>query len=208
MTDGASYRSEVVLLWLRCVFRLGAKYAFFVVLAMFGASEWSIRLRSRMNHGGTRLDRGSIVVVIVTAVLGVAAAFRPRAGVQSAGIRTARWPVFLIASPSSFSGWHFDGGPSSPWASSYGPGSGAQWSNGRRHRSLPLRAPPFVHRDHHVLRRHRVALENWLSLVSSSSYDDRTDHSDSCRRARPTQRARRAVPRVLQSRARIIPKVW
>jgi len=75
---------------------LGAKYAFFVVLAMFGASEWSIRLRSRMNHGGTRLDRGSIVVVIVTAVLGVAAAFALAAGVQSAGIRTARWPVFLI----------------------------------------------------------------------------------------------------------------
>jgi len=69
---------------------LGAKYAFFVVLAMFGASEWSIRLRSRMNHGGTRLDRGSIVVVIVTAVLGVAAAFALAAGVQSAGIRTAR----------------------------------------------------------------------------------------------------------------------
>ena len=75
---------------------LGAKYAFFVVLAMFGASEWSIRLRSRMNHGGTRLDRGSIVVVIVTAVLGVAAAFALAAGVQSAGIRTARWPDFLI----------------------------------------------------------------------------------------------------------------
>jgi len=75
---------------------LGAKYAFFVVLAMFGASEWSIRLRSRMNHGGTRLDRGSIVVVIVTAVLGVAAAFALAAGVQSAGIRTARCPVFLI----------------------------------------------------------------------------------------------------------------
>jgi len=49
-----------------------------------------------MNHGGTRLDRGSIVVVIVTAVLGVAAAFALAAGVQSAGIRTARWPVFLI----------------------------------------------------------------------------------------------------------------
>jgi len=97
---------------------LGAKYAFFVVLAMFGASEWSIRLRSRMNHGGTRLDRGSIVVVIVTAVLGVAAAFALAAGVQSAASERRVGRSFSSASPSSFSGWHFDGGPSSPWASS------------------------------------------------------------------------------------------
>ncbi|MGB8197182.1 MAG: isoprenylcysteine carboxylmethyltransferase family protein [Acidimicrobiales bacterium] len=75
---------------------VAAKTVFYVALGMFGASEWSIRLRSRMNHGGTRQDRGSFYVVVVTSLLGVAAAFFFASAVKSAGLHSARWPVFLV----------------------------------------------------------------------------------------------------------------
>jgi protein-S-isoprenylcysteine O-methyltransferase Ste14 len=74
----------------------GAQYAFYVVLGMFGASEWSIRYRSRMNRGGTQRDRGSLYVVILAAVLGVGAAFAVADAVRGAGLSVARWPVFVI----------------------------------------------------------------------------------------------------------------
>lgn len=74
---------------------VGAKIAFDVTLGMWAASEWSIRVRSGMNRGGTRLDRGSFYVVIVTAVAGIGAAFAFASAVPGAGIDTARWPVFI-----------------------------------------------------------------------------------------------------------------
>jgi protein-S-isoprenylcysteine O-methyltransferase Ste14 len=74
---------------------VGAKTAFYVVLGMLGASEWSNRIRSGTNRAGTRLDRGSFYAVMVTAVLGVGAAFEFASGVPSAGISTARWPIFV-----------------------------------------------------------------------------------------------------------------
>jgi protein-S-isoprenylcysteine O-methyltransferase Ste14 len=73
---------------------VGARYAFYVVLGMFGASEWSIRLRSRMNHGGTKHDRGSFFVIIATSLVGVGSAFVLAQDVQSAGIGVGRWPIF------------------------------------------------------------------------------------------------------------------
>src|ERR1035438_1651240 len=75
---------------------VGAKYAFYVVLGMFAASEWSIRFRSQKNHGGTRKDRGSFYVVVFTSVLGIGAAVALAHSVQSAGISVARWPIFII----------------------------------------------------------------------------------------------------------------
>ena len=75
---------------------VGAKYAFYVVLGMFAASEWSIRFRSQKNRGGTRKDRGSFYAVVFTAVLGIGAAFALAHSVQSAGINVARWPIFII----------------------------------------------------------------------------------------------------------------
>jgi len=75
---------------------VGAEYAFYVALGMFGASEWSIRFRSRLNHGGTRKDRGSFYVVIATALLGVSSAFSFAQLVPSARIDVARWPIFVI----------------------------------------------------------------------------------------------------------------
>lgn len=73
-----------------------ARYAFYVVLGIFGASEWSIRFRSGMNRGGTQQDRGSLYVVILAAGLGVVGAFAFAHDVRGAGISVARWPIFVI----------------------------------------------------------------------------------------------------------------
>lgn len=75
---------------------VAAKTVFYVVLGMFGASEWSIRLRSRTNHGGTRQDRGSFYVVIATSLLGVAASFVVASRVHPAALHSARWPIFIV----------------------------------------------------------------------------------------------------------------
>ena len=75
---------------------VGAQYAFYAVLGMFGASEWSNRYRSRMNRGGTQRDRGSLYVVMLAAVLGVVAAFVFAHDTRGAGISVARWPIFVI----------------------------------------------------------------------------------------------------------------
>lgn len=74
----------------------GARYAFDVMLGMFAASEWSIRLRSRLNRGGTRSDRGSFYVVIVATLVGIGSAFGFAHLVPSAGIDVARWPIFIV----------------------------------------------------------------------------------------------------------------
>ncbi len=75
---------------------VGAQSAFYVTLGLFGASEWSIRLRSQRNHGGTPRDRGSLYVVIGAAVLGVVAAFAVAQYVRGAGVGVSRWPIFVI----------------------------------------------------------------------------------------------------------------
>jgi protein-S-isoprenylcysteine O-methyltransferase Ste14 len=73
-----------------------AKTFFYVFLGVFAASEWTIRIRSGLNRGGTRLDRGSFFVVIVTSVLGVGAAFSFASAFQGAAITSARWPIFIV----------------------------------------------------------------------------------------------------------------
>jgi protein-S-isoprenylcysteine O-methyltransferase Ste14 len=75
---------------------VAAKTAFYVLLGAFGASEWSIRVRSGRNRGGTRIDRGSFYVVIATALLGVGAAFALASAVPGAGFTSARWPIFVV----------------------------------------------------------------------------------------------------------------
>jgi len=73
----------------------GAKIAFDLVLGMLGASEWSIRIRSGLNRGGTRFDRGSFYFVIATAVLGIGAAFAFASDVPGAALNSSRWPIFV-----------------------------------------------------------------------------------------------------------------
>lgn len=74
----------------------GARIAFDLVLGMLGASEWSIRIRSGLHRGGTRLDRGSFYVVIVTAGLGIGAAFAFARDVPGAAFDVWRWPIFVV----------------------------------------------------------------------------------------------------------------
>jgi protein-S-isoprenylcysteine O-methyltransferase Ste14 len=73
----------------------GAKIAFYVVLGLFGASEWSIRIRSHLNRGGAPQDRGSFYLIIATAGLGIVGAFALAFSVTWAGITVAPWPVFV-----------------------------------------------------------------------------------------------------------------
>jgi protein-S-isoprenylcysteine O-methyltransferase Ste14 len=75
---------------------VGARYAFYVVLGMFGASEWSIRFRSQRRHGGTRQDRGSIYAVAAASILGVVAAFVLADNVHTTAIGVTRWPLFVL----------------------------------------------------------------------------------------------------------------
>jgi protein-S-isoprenylcysteine O-methyltransferase Ste14 len=75
---------------------IGAKYAFYVLMGVFAASEWSIRFRSRRRHGGTRQDRGSFFVIIVTCLLGVGAAFAIAGDDHATALHEARWPIFVV----------------------------------------------------------------------------------------------------------------
>ncbi len=74
----------------------GARVAFYVLFVGFLALEMRIRLRSGMNRGGSRSDQGSLVVVWVTVVGGLGAAFALAAGAQGAAIGAARLPLFVI----------------------------------------------------------------------------------------------------------------
>src|ERR1700685_2685972 len=75
---------------------VGAKYAFYVLMGMFAASEWSIRFRSGLRHGGTRQDRGSFYVIIVTCLLGVGAAFAIAGDVHATALNEDRWSIFVV----------------------------------------------------------------------------------------------------------------
>ena len=69
-----------------------AKVAFYVILGVFGVLEHGIRWRNRR---GTREDRGSLLVVIVSVTSGIAGGFVLAAHVQSAAI-PGRWPIFIL----------------------------------------------------------------------------------------------------------------
>jgi protein-S-isoprenylcysteine O-methyltransferase Ste14 len=73
----------------------GARIAFDIVLGLWFVSELSVRLRSRLNRRGTRLDRGSLLVVAATLAAGVGGAFVLARDVHAAAIKDARWPLFV-----------------------------------------------------------------------------------------------------------------
>jgi protein-S-isoprenylcysteine O-methyltransferase Ste14 len=74
----------------------GARIAFYVVLGSFAVLEQRVRLRSWLNREGSRMDRGSLLVVIGSVAVGVGGAFALAAGWQSAAIPTGRWPLFIV----------------------------------------------------------------------------------------------------------------
>jgi len=52
-----------------------ARLAFDVLLGVWFAAELVVRLRSHLNRRGTRMDRGSLLVVVVLMAVGVGGAF-------------------------------------------------------------------------------------------------------------------------------------
>ncbi len=74
----------------------GAKIAFYVLLAIFALLEQRVRRRSWLNRHGSRADRGSLLVVICSAVAGIGGGFALAGGVQSAAIPDGRWPIFVV----------------------------------------------------------------------------------------------------------------
>jgi protein-S-isoprenylcysteine O-methyltransferase Ste14 len=74
----------------------GAGIAFYVVFGMFLALEWRTRIMSGLNRGGSRRDRGSLVVVWSFVAGGLVLAFVAAGNLRSAAIEGARWPLFVI----------------------------------------------------------------------------------------------------------------
>ena len=74
----------------------GPKIAFYVVLGSFGVLEQRVRLRSWLNREGSSADRGSLLVVICSVLVGVGGAFALASDWHAAAIPTGRWPLFSV----------------------------------------------------------------------------------------------------------------
>jgi protein-S-isoprenylcysteine O-methyltransferase Ste14 len=74
----------------------GARIAFYVVLFGFVALEQRVRLHSWRNRQGSREDRGSLVIVISTVLLGVGGGFLLALDWHPGAIPFARWPIFIV----------------------------------------------------------------------------------------------------------------
>ena len=73
----------------------GARIAFDVVVGAFVLSELTIRLRSERNRAGSRLERTSLQVVQVTALVGVGGAVLLTRRLPGAAVAAGRWPLFV-----------------------------------------------------------------------------------------------------------------
>jgi protein-S-isoprenylcysteine O-methyltransferase Ste14 len=74
----------------------GARIAFDVVLGVWVLGEWWIRLRSQLNRRGSRLDRGSLLVVVAFVGAGLGGGFTLAGRVQAAAIAEGRWLFFVV----------------------------------------------------------------------------------------------------------------
>ena len=73
-----------------------ARIAFDVVLGVWVLGEFWIRLRSGLNRGGSRMDRGSLLVVVAFIYAGLGGGFALAGAVHAAAIPDARWPLFVL----------------------------------------------------------------------------------------------------------------
>jgi protein-S-isoprenylcysteine O-methyltransferase Ste14 len=74
---------------------LGARIPFYALVAAFAVLELRVRLRSRLNRGGVRSDRGSFLLVYTSIAAGMTGGFA-LANVHSAAISGGRWPLFVV----------------------------------------------------------------------------------------------------------------
>jgi hypothetical protein len=78
-------------LWRRCPYSdSGAEIAFYVVLGIFAVLEQRVRLRSWLNRHGSRVDRGSLLVVVFSVLAGVGGGFALAGAVPAATLSSAR----------------------------------------------------------------------------------------------------------------------
>jgi protein-S-isoprenylcysteine O-methyltransferase Ste14 len=73
----------------------GARIAFYVTLGIFVLLEQSIRVRSWRSRGGSSVDRGSLVVVVLGTALGVGGGIALASDSHGAAISFARGPIFI-----------------------------------------------------------------------------------------------------------------
>ena len=73
-----------------------ARIAFDVVLGVWVLGEFWIRLRSGLNRGGSRMDRGSLLVVVAFIYAGLGGGFALAGAVHAAAIAEGRWPLFIL----------------------------------------------------------------------------------------------------------------
>ena len=80
-----------------------------IAIVVWVLSEWSIRLRSRLNRDGARLDRNSMLVVVATTFAGVVSAIAIARRVDAAALPGARWllvaGLVLMAAGIAFRQW-------------------------------------------------------------------------------------------------------
>jgi protein-S-isoprenylcysteine O-methyltransferase Ste14 len=65
--------------------------AFNIALVVWVLSEWSVRLRSRLNRAGVRLDRNSTLVVVACTFAGLIGAITIARRTHAAALPDARW---------------------------------------------------------------------------------------------------------------------
>jgi protein-S-isoprenylcysteine O-methyltransferase Ste14 len=76
--------------------QLAAQIPFYVVIGIWVLLETRVRLRSRLNRQGARLDRGSLLVVVASVYVGLFAGFELAGKDHAAAIADGRWPLFVV----------------------------------------------------------------------------------------------------------------
>src|SRR5262245_66107355 len=88
---------------------LSVQLAFNIALVVWILSEWSIRLRSRRNREGSRVDRNSKLVVVASVFAGLIGAIELARRVDRADLPDARWllvaGVVLVGAGIAFRQW-------------------------------------------------------------------------------------------------------
>lgn len=74
----------------------GARIAFYVVLGIWLLSELRVRLRSHFNRQGSRMDRGSLLVVVASVYAGLGGGIALARNVHAAAIADGRWLFFVV----------------------------------------------------------------------------------------------------------------
>jgi protein-S-isoprenylcysteine O-methyltransferase Ste14 len=76
--------------------QLAAQIPFYVVIGVWVLLELRVRLRSRLNRRGARLERGSLLVLLAAIYVGLFGGFELAEKVHAAAIADGRWPFFVV----------------------------------------------------------------------------------------------------------------